>query len=122
MVLCGNVDDAVTYLKSLDPKFIKNPLRLEYAVNYLEHKKPYVPCYALRSVMNYRNFSNPVEKANDLIVAGRQKHNGMSWSYTGSGSHAVLSALLYNGELNSWLVNRQILFTVPDSLPLQEAA
>lgn len=80
----GNVDDAVTYLKSLDPKFIKNPLRLEDAVNYLVRKKPYVPCYALRAVMEYRNSSNPVEKANDLIVTGRQKHIGMSWSYTGS--------------------------------------
>lgn len=80
----GNVDDAVTYLKSLEPKFVKNPLRLEDAVNYLVRKKPYVPCYALRAVMEYRNSSNPVEKANDLIVAGRQKHIGMSWSYTGS--------------------------------------
>lgn len=118
----GNVDDAVAYLTSLDPKFIKNPLRLEDAVDYLERKKPYVPCYALRSVMDYRNSSNPVEKANDLIVAGRQKHNGMSWSYTGSGSLAILSALLYNGELNSWLANHQIPFTVPDNPPLQEAA
>ncbi len=118
----GNVDDAVTYLKNLGPEFIKNPLRLEDAVNYLGRKKPYVPCYALRSVMDYRNSSNPVEKANDLIVAGRQKHNGMSWSYTGSGSLAILSALLYNGELNSWLANHQIPFTVPDNLPLQEAA
>lgn len=65
--------------------------------------------------MDYRNSSNP-EKANDLIVAGRQEHNGMSWSYTGSGSLAVLSTLLYNGELNSWLVNH------PSSIPLQEAA
>lgn len=74
----SNVDDAVTYLRGLDTKFIKNPLRLEDAVKYLERKKSYIPCYALRSVLNYRNSGNPVEKANDLIVAGRQKHNGMS--------------------------------------------
>lgn len=56
----GNVDDASTYLKSLDPKFIKNPLRMEDAVNYLERKKPYVPCYALRSVMDYRRPGVPL--------------------------------------------------------------
>lgn len=118
----GNVDDAITYLRSLESKFIKDPLRLEDAIQYLERKKPYIPCYALRSILDYRNSSNPVEKSNDLIVASRQKNNGMSWSYTGSGSLAVISALLYNGESDSWLVKHQIPFTVPDNLPLQEAA
>ena len=35
---------------------------------------------ALRANLGLRNSSNPVEKANDLVVAGRQKHNGMAWS------------------------------------------
>lgn len=118
----GNVEDAIIYLRTLDGKFIKNPLHLEDAVKYLERKKPYIPCYALRSILDYRNSSNPVEKANDLIVAGRQKHNGMSWSYTGSGSLAVISAMLYNGEIKSWLIDHQIPFTVPTNFTLQEAA
>lgn len=76
----GNVNDAVIYLKNLDHKFIKNTQHLEDAIEYLERKQPYIPCYALMSSLDYRNSSNPVEKANDLLVAERQKNNGMSLS------------------------------------------
>lgn len=118
----GNVNDAVIYLKNLDHKFIKNTQHLEDAIEYLERKQPYIPCYALMSSLDYRNSSNPVEKANDLLVAERQKNNGMSWLYNGSGALAVISALLYNRELRSWLIHHEIPFAIPTSLSLQEAA
>ena len=53
--------------------------------------------------LGLRNSSNDVEKENDLIVAQRQKHNGMSWSTTGSGALAQITALSINGELGDWL-------------------
>lgn len=118
----GNVNDAVIYLKDLDHKFVKNIQHLEDAIEYLERKQPYIPCYALMSSLDYRNSSNPVEKANDLLVAERQKNNGMSWLYNGSGALAVISALLYNRELRSWLIHHEIPFAIPTNLSLQEAA
>ena len=44
----------------------------------------------------------------DLVVAQRQKHNGMSWSNTGSGALAQITALIINDELGFWLNERMI--------------
>jgi len=41
-------------------------------------------------------FAKFLTKANDLIVSGRQKDNGMSWSKTGSVTLASLTALKRN--------------------------
>ena len=38
-----------------------------------------------------------------LCVAQRQKHNGMSWSTSGSSALAQISALILNNQLLSWL-------------------
>ena len=86
--------------------FIKNAQKLDEAVEYLTGKKPYICCYALRDILGYRNSSNPAEKANDLIVATRQKHNGMNWSFSGSHALAVIEAISLNGERDGWF--RQI--------------
>jgi hypothetical protein len=55
--------------------------------------------------------SNPVEKANDLLVSNRQKHNGMSWSADGSSSLAALTSLRRNDEHMHWLRHRDIRFS-----------
>lgn len=60
--------------------------------------------------MGLRNSSNPVEKANDTCVAKRQKHNGMSWSPSGSSALAIISAAVSNGELSQWLSERTLNF------------
>ena len=118
----GNFDDAISYLNSLDKKMVKNQQRLEDAIAYLERKKPYAACYALRRELGYRNSSNPAEKANDIIVASRQKHNGMSWSYIGSGALASITALSSNGETMSWITDRSIRFVPRPSSKGQVAA
>ena len=104
----GNIKEAKTELENLlssDPKEkkVKNVYWLQEAIAYLDRKKPYVDCYALRKELGYRNSSGPAEKSNDLIVAQRQKHNGMSWSKSGSGSLAIISALQINGMLETWI-------------------
>jgi hypothetical protein len=48
------------------------------------------------------NSSNRGEKANDLVVSARQKHNGMSWSKPGSLALAAVTALVRNGEYKRW--------------------
>ena len=106
----GNVEEAMDYLRTLGPECVKNRERLDDAVAYLERKRPYVCCYALRAQLKYRNSSNPAEKANDLVVAQRQKHNGMSWSFRGSGALAAMSALIRNGEADAWIQRGTIAF------------
>jgi hypothetical protein len=50
------------------------------------------------------------EKANDLLVAVRQKHNGMSCSNSGSLTFAAVASSCLNGELPQFIRD--------DSLPL----
>ena len=76
----GDVAGASEYLSSLDPADIKNRKWLDNLLGYFQKKGDAITCYALRAKLGLRNSSNPVEKANDLVVAGRQKHNGMAWS------------------------------------------
>lgn len=106
----GNVDDAISWLNSLDAKSVKNRQELSAMVDYLVRKKPCIPCYALRAKLGLRNSSNSVEKQNDLLVAQRQKHNGMAWSCTGSGALASLSMLVRNNALRKWETSHEIDF------------
>ncbi len=69
-----------------------------------------MPCYALRKELGLRNSSNLGEKANDIVVSSRQKHNGMSWSGDGSIAFATVAAAAYNDEINRWICFRYIDF------------
>ena len=99
----GNVDEALTYLHTLDGNVLRSQNRIEDLCKYIEKHREHIPPYALRSELGLRNSSNRVEKANDLVVAQRQKHNGMSWSTSGSGALAQITALIINDDLHSWL-------------------
>ena len=106
----GNFEDAKTYLSGLDKKYVKNVKKLDEAIDYLTRKADYAACYALRKNLGYRNSSNQAEKDNDLVVANRQKHNGMSWSYDGSGALATITALSHNLETEEWTKSQCIPF------------
>jgi hypothetical protein len=80
-------------------------------IKYLYRNQDCIPCYALRKKLGLRISSNAVEKANDLVVSNRQKHNGMSWSTDGSTSLATLTTVQRNGEDSNWLLKRDIRFT-----------
>lgn len=84
----GDVPTATTFLSSLSAADLKNQKWRDSLIEYFEKKGSAITCYALRARLGLRNSSNPVEKANDFIVAQRQKHNGMAWSPYGSGSLA----------------------------------
>lgn len=75
----------------------KNDKWLEEQIGYLERKKEMIKCYAVRAKLGLRNSSNPVEKENDILVAQRQKHNGMSWLKNGSGSLSPIKMIFQNG-------------------------
>lgn len=106
----GLVDQAVIYLKSLPESEIKNEEERLHLINYLTKNRPMIPVYAVRKALGLRNSSNRGEKANDLIVASRQKHNGMSWSKSGSVSLASVTALKQNKEYKKWFRERKIEF------------
>ena len=106
----GKVDRAVQVLRDARPETIKNRKELENLINSFERKRSCIPCYALRKKLGLRLSSNPVEKANDVVVSNRQKQNGMSWSADGSTSLATLTTVRRNSEDRNWLLKHDISF------------
>jgi hypothetical protein len=116
----GKIDLAITYLRGLNADDLKNPEEIQLLIGYFERNRSFIPCYALRQKLGLRVSSNRVEKANDLVVSERQKHNGMSWSVSGSTSLATVTSLHLNGEHVRWLLNRDIKFQF--STPVEQSA
>ena len=111
----GNVEGAIAYLESLDSSKIKNRQRLDELISYLRNKDPEIACYAVRRSLGLRISSNRVEKANDLIVAERQKGKGMSWSRQGSWSLANITTMYLNHEADLWHREGTISYEMYDS-------
>jgi hypothetical protein len=98
----GLTDRALSFLRQLDPETIKQVEARDQLIASLQRNKPYIPCYAVRQALGLRNSSNRGEKANDLVVSERQKHNGMSWSADGSVALAAVTALVRNQGQDTW--------------------
>ncbi len=111
----GNVDEAISYLRSLSVDVLRPVNRIHDLCQYIDKHRKHIPPYALRAELGLRNSSNRVEKANDLVVAQRQKHNGMSWSTTGSGALAQITALIVNDNLHLWLKGGALLAPAPSA-------
>ena len=122
MLWVGNVKEAISYLNRLDGSCIKSSHWLGELIGYLERKEPQIVCYALRHGIGLRISSNRVEKANDLLVAQRQKDNGMSWSLAGSSSLASITMVIQNNEIDQWLRTQSLAFSMPGSMPGMVAA
>lgn len=99
----------------LDEKHINNKYWMGQLTDYIGRKQDNIACYAFRHKQRLRVSSNRVEKANDLLVAKRQKHDGMSWSERGSSALAVITALSVNNRLSSWLRGAKGLLTKPEA-------
>ena len=110
----GDVSGAKSYLAARPDSDIKNPKRLGELAAYLDRKGDSITCYALRDKLGLRNSSNPVEKANDLLVAGRQKHNGMAWSPQGSGALAAIEMIYQNNQADLWFKKKELSLFVPE--------
>ena len=106
----GLVDQAIDYLSTLPAAQIKNQDERLHLLTYLSKNRPMIPVYAVRRKLGLRNSSNRGEKANDLLVAERQKHNGMSWSKSGSVALASVTALKQNQEYPKWFRARELEF------------
>lgn len=108
----GLTKEAITYLEGIDSEKIKNRDVMGKLIDYLKRNSTYIPCYALRKQLGLRNGSSIGEKMNDLIVSNRQKHNGMSWSKSGSVALATLTALKRNNESGNWFQEKKLNFAL----------
>ena len=106
----GKVDAAEEYLRGLDGNMVRNISEIELLIAYFERNRNNIPCYELRKKLGLRVSSNRGEKANDLVVAQRQKHNGMSWSKAGSSGLANIRVLFLNKEDENWITRRKLEF------------
>ena len=71
--------------------------------SYLRARQPFIPNYRQRRIDQRFIGSAHAEKANDLLVARRQKRGGMQWSLPTSDGLAALSTLsLNNGWTRYW--------------------
>lgn len=106
----GCIEKVYEIIDEIPNNYIKNQDALRILKGYYERNYDYIPNYALRKKLNLRNSSNKAEKENDLLIANRQKKNGMSWSKTGSNSLGVLTATKKNNETKNWIENGEIKF------------
>ena len=106
----GNVEGAIHFLNTLGSDKVRNPYKLRELIDYLENnsKRNVIACYALRRKLGLRISSNPVEKANDLIVASRQKGDSMSWSRTGSWGLAATTCMYLNHEADRFHIHHAV--------------
>lgn len=99
----GASESAIAYLRDIPTADRKSDQMIEKLIDYLARNLDNIPCYAIRKQLGLRNSSNAVEKCNDLLVAARQKHQGMSWSKEGSLALAALGTVDFNGYRARWL-------------------
>lgn len=110
----GQVQDALDILEEYRPQ-AKNTQKLDELINYLNNRLPYIPNYRERRAQQQYIGSAHVEKANDLIIARRQKHQGMHWSEQTSDALAALRTLMLNGGWDLYWQKHQVL---PLAIPL----
>jgi hypothetical protein len=75
----------------------------------LTNRQAYIPNYQQRRAQRQYIGSAHVEKGNDLIVARRQKHQGMHWSEQTSDALAALQTLMLNGGWDLYWQKHQVL-------------
>jgi len=87
----------------------KNVEKLDELLQYLRDRQPFLPHYAERRRMREYIGSGHVEKANDRMVAQRQKGLGMHWSEDTSDGLAALKTLMLNGGWDLYWTERKVL-------------
>jgi len=87
----------------------RNRERLDELIQYLRERQPFIPNYRQRRRECQYIGSGHAEKANDLIVAQRQKGAGMHWSLQTSDALAALRTLMLNGGWDRYWQHRQVL-------------
>jgi hypothetical protein len=92
----------------------RDAARLDAWVAYLEARRAWISDYRQRRRQQQAIGSGQVEKANDLLVARRQKNRGMQWSLATSDGLTALRTLVLNGGWERYWAEGEV-------LPLVEA-
>ena len=87
----------------------KNQEKLQELIDYLDNRKPYIVNYDERRRQCQYIGSAHAEKACDLIVARRQKNQGMHWSEKSANALAALKTLMLNQGWEGYWVKHQVL-------------
>ncbi len=104
----GDVPAAIAVLEAQRSE-TKNEAKLDELIGYLRTRAPWIPNYRQRRIEQHYIGSGHVEKANDLIVARRQKNRGMQWSESTSDALAALRTLMLNGGWERCWQQREVL-------------
>lgn len=104
----GQVAAALTLLEEYRPQ-AKNGEKLDELIAYLQARQAYIPDYQARRAQRQYIGSAHAEKGNDLLVARRQKHQGMHWRETTSGALVALRTLMLNGGWDLYWQKHQVL-------------
>ena len=99
----GDVDGAIAAAEEFRaeakaPPDPRRPAPLDEWIAYLDARRPSIPCYRERRRLRQYIGSGQAEKANDLLVARRQKNKGMHWSEETSTALMRLRTLRLNGD------------------------
>jgi hypothetical protein len=104
----SDVKRAIAVLEAERPG-TKNEAKLAELITYLQARAAWIPNYRQRWTDRRYIGSAHVEKANDLIVARRQKNRGMQWSEATSDALAALRTLMLNGGWERYWEEREVL-------------
>ena len=104
----GQLDEALALLEAYRPQ-AKDTDSLEALIKYLRDRRAYLPNYKARRAQRRYIGSAHAEKACDLLVARRQKHQGMHWREASSDGLAALRTLLLNGGWDLYWKEQQVL-------------
>src|SRR5688572_349221 len=104
----GDVQGALAVLEA-ERAETKNGAKLDELLGYLRAREPWIPNYRQRRIEQRYIGSGHVEKANDLLVARRQKNRGMQWSAATSDALAALRTLMLNGGWDRYWQQREVL-------------
>jgi hypothetical protein len=104
----GDVPGALAVLEA-ERGATKNAAKLDELVAYLTARQAWIPNYRQRRIEQRYIASGHVEKANDLIVARRQKNRGMQWTEATSDALAALRTLMLNGGWDRYWQQREVL-------------
>lgn len=104
----GDVPGAIAALET-ERAASKNEAKLDELIRYLQARAAWIPNYRQRRTEQQYIGSAHVEKANDLIVARRQKNRGMQWSEATSDALAALRTLMLNGGWERYWQQREVL-------------
>jgi hypothetical protein len=104
----GDVPAAIAVLEAQRCE-VRNEAKLDELLGYLQARAPWIVNERQRRIERQYIGSAHVEKANDLIVARRQKNRGMQWSEATSDALAALRTLMLNGGWDRYWQQREVL-------------